>query len=235
MSLSLRASVLGLAFAAAAPVAHAQFAVIDVASVTQLVSQLQTLQQQLATTRSELAQAQAEYQAMTGGRGMQLLLAGMTRNYLPSDWSTLQATLQGPAAGFPALAAAVRRAMASEALLSPGQLAALGPASSLQLAAARQPAALLEGLASTALVNASGRFATLQHLIDAIGGATDQKAILDLTARISAETGMLENEGTKLQNLYQGVQAQQWANAQRLHEVALAGHGQFTTRFQPHP
>ncbi len=233
---SLRASVLAFALAAAAPVAHAQFAVIDVASLTQLVSQLQTLQQQLATTRSQLAQAQAEYQSMTGGRGMQLLLAGMARNYLPSDWSTLQATLQGSAtAGFPALAAAVRRALSAEAVLSPEQLAALAPASSMQLAVARQPAALLEALAHAALVNASGRFAALQQLIDAIAGATDQKAILDLTARISAESGMLENERTKLQDLYQGAQAQQWANTQSLRELALAGHGQFASRFQPHP
>src|SRR4029077_9942333 len=42
---------------AAAPLAHAQFAVIDVASLTQLVTEVQTLEQQLATARSELTQA----------------------------------------------------------------------------------------------------------------------------------------------------------------------------------
>ena len=57
------------------PPAHAQFAVIDVASLTQLVSQVQTLEQQLATARGQLTQAQASYQSMTGSRGMEQLLA----------------------------------------------------------------------------------------------------------------------------------------------------------------
>src|SRR5579859_4809333 len=48
--------------------AHAQFAVIDIASVTQLVSEVQQLEQQVATARSQLAQAQSEYAAITGGR-----------------------------------------------------------------------------------------------------------------------------------------------------------------------
>jgi hypothetical protein len=46
---------------------------------------------------------------------------------------------------------------------------------------------------------------------------------------------MLENEHTKLAMLFQSIAAQQWANEQRLHELAIAGHGQFASRFQPHP
>ena len=44
-------------------VAHAQFAVIDVASVAQLIQQAQTLAAQLEAARGQLAQAQAQYQA----------------------------------------------------------------------------------------------------------------------------------------------------------------------------
>jgi hypothetical protein len=44
------------------PMAQAQFAVIDVASLTQLMSQVRTLEQQVATARNQLTQAQAEYQ-----------------------------------------------------------------------------------------------------------------------------------------------------------------------------
>jgi type IV secretion system protein VirB5 len=46
---------------------------------------------------------------------------------------------------------------------------------------------------------------------------------------------MLQNETTKLQALYQSIQAQEWANAQRMRELAIAGHGQFDSRFQPQP
>ena len=54
-----------LAFGGVRP-AHAQFAVIDVASIAQLVQEVQQLQQQVATAKSQLAQAQSEYAAMTG-------------------------------------------------------------------------------------------------------------------------------------------------------------------------
>ena len=216
------------------PAARAQFAVIDVASLTQLVSEVQTLGQQLATARSELAQSQAEYQSVTGTRGMERLLAGTTRNYLPSDWATLQRTLQG-GGSFPALAADLKNALGLTAVLSGPQLAALAPAASTQLQASRQSVALLQSLSHQALANASNRFASLQGLIDAIAGTADQKAILELQARIAAEQGMLQNEHTKLQVLYQALQAEEWASAQRVRELALAGHGQFASRFQPHP
>jgi hypothetical protein len=44
---------------------------------------------------------------------------------------------------------------------------------------------------------------------------------------------MLQNEQTKLQVLAQATRAQQAANAQQAQEQAIAGHGQFATRFQP--
>ncbi|MBV9346272.1 MAG: hypothetical protein JOZ03_14915, partial [Gammaproteobacteria bacterium] len=69
------------------PRAEAQFAVIDVASLTQLVTEVQTLEEQVATARNQLGQAQAEFAAITGDRGMQSLLGGTPRNYLPADWA----------------------------------------------------------------------------------------------------------------------------------------------------
>jgi type IV secretion system protein VirB5 len=217
-----------------APAAQAQFAVIDVASLTQLITQVNALEQQVATARNQLSQAQAEFRAMTGSRGMEQLLGGTPRNYLPASWAGVQDTLQGGAA-YPALAAGVRGALQRDAVLSAGQLAALSQPAGAQLQAQRSSAALLQGVTHDALANSSGRFAALQQLIDAIPSAGDQKAILDLQARIAAESGMLQNEHTKLQILYAATQAEQWVNAQRLRELAIAGHGQFASRFQPHP
>jgi type IV secretion system protein VirB5 len=85
------------------------------------------------------------------------------------------------------------------------------------------------------LSNSSSRFAAIQQLISTIGTAADQKAALDLQARIAAEAGMLQNEQTKLQSLYQVAQAQQWANTQQDRESVISGHGQFTQRFEPSP
>jgi type IV secretion system protein VirB5 len=90
---------------------------------------------------------------------------------------------------------------------------------------ARQNAAALEGLSRQALANTSQRFGAIQQLIDAIGGAPDQKAILDLQARIGAEAGMLQNEASKLQTLYRITDAEERARVQREREYALAGIG----------
>jgi type IV secretion system protein VirB5 len=218
----------------AAPAARAQFAVIDVASLSQLVSEVQVLEQQLATARKELSQAQTEYQSITGARGMGRLVAGTVRNYLPPDWATLQGALQG-SARYPLLSADLQDAVKAVAVLSGQQLAALSPAASAQLQAVRQTVALLQSLSHESLANSSGRFASVQQLIDAIAQAVDQKAILELQARITGEADMLQNEHTKLQVLYQGIQAQDWTNAQRVRELIVAGHGQFANRFQPQP
>jgi type IV secretion system protein VirB5 len=205
--------------------AQAQFAVIDVASLTQLIQEYQTLQQQVATARSQLSQAQTEYAAITGNRGMQNLLAGTVRNYLPTDWTQLSQVMSGSSTSFPALASNVAGLVNSNAILTASQVALLSPSEQAQLTAARQNPALLAALAQAALANSSNRFAELQSLISAIGTATDQKASLDLTARITAEQGMLQNEATKLQMLYQVAQSQEWARAQRVREQALADQG----------
>ena len=217
------------------PAAHAQFAVIDVASVTQLVSEVRTLQQQLATAQAGLAQAQAAYQSTTGGRGMEQLLSGTVRNYLPPDWSGLQRAFQGGGSGYTALSADFNTALTANAILSAQQLADVSPAANQQLLADRRSVALLQAVSHQALATASNRFESLQQLIDALARAGDQKSILDLQARIAAEAGMLQNEQTKLQVLYQSAQAERWANEQRNRERIVAGHGQFATRFQPTP
>lgn len=205
--------------------AAAQFAVIDVASIVQLVQQVQELQQQVATARSQLSQAQSEFASITGSRGMQLLLSGTVRNYLPTDAASLAQVLSGSSGTYPALAASVSSLVTSNAVLTPAQIAAFSPAEQTQLTAARRSPALLGALAQSALSNSSGRFTSLQTLITALGSATDQKAVLDLNTRVAAEQGMLQNETTKLQVLYQMAQSQEWTLRQQIREQAIAGQG----------
>jgi type IV secretion system protein VirB5 len=219
---------------ATVPAAHAQWAVIDVGAIAQLVREVATLQQQLETAEAQLSQANTALQTMTGSRGMQLLLAGTVRNYLPTSASQLTAALQGGGA-YSGLAVDVRAAVNANAVLSPSQLSVLSPTDQRQIAAARQSAALRQALAQEALGNSSARFAAIQSLIAAISTARDQKAILDLQARITAELGMLQNEQTKLQVLAQAGDAMAAVNVQQQREQAIAGQGQFGTRFSPVP
>jgi type IV secretion system protein VirB5 len=221
-------------FGATAPAANAQWAVVDVQAIAQLIQEVQTMQQQLQTAQAQLLQARQALQTMTGDRGMELLLAGTPRNYLPSNWTQLTSASQGTGA-YSALALDVRSAISANAVLSPTQLSALSVADQQQVIAARQAVALRQALAEEALANASGRFAAIQSLIAAISTASDQKAILDLQTRVSAELGMLQNEQTKLQVLAQSSQAQDLVNAQRERELVIVEQGQFENRFQPKP
>ena len=69
--------------------------------------------------------------------------------------------------------------------------------------------------------NVSARFEAIQTLINAIPRAEDEKAILDLQARIQAEQGMLENENSKLHVLYEAAQSQEQTARQRADEQAI--------------
>jgi type IV secretion system protein VirB5 len=204
--------------------AHAQIPVTDVGAIAQLLTEVNTLQQQLNTARQDLAQAQQQYQSMTGARGMARLLSGTVRNYLPTNATQLQAALQGSGGSF-ALGADVRVSVAANAVLSAQQLAALAPGEQDAVQAARRNAALEQSVAQEALARTSERFASIQQLIDAISRATDQKSILELAARIDAEQGMLQNEQTKLNVLGQAAQGAEWARRQRAREHALADIG----------
>jgi type IV secretion system protein VirB5 len=219
---------------AAAPAARAQWAVVDVGAINQLIQEVKTMSQQLITAEAQLQQAKNTLQSMSGGRGMQTLLSGTNRNYLPTSSGQLTSAMQG-SGSYPGLTLDVRNAVNANAVLTPTQLAALSPADQQQITAARQVAALRQALAQEALANSSSRFAAVQSLISAIGTATDQKGILDLQARITAELGMLQNEQTKLQVLSQAGDALTAANAQRNLELSIAEQGRFETRFQPTP
>jgi type IV secretion system protein VirB5 len=228
-------AVLALTAGTAMVSARAQIPVTDIGAIAQLISELETLEQQLQVARQELAQAQSEYQAITGGRGMERLLAGTTRNYLPPTWPEVQSAATGANGAYPGLTSAMQSTLSANAVLSDAQLASFSPADRQQLQADRQSAALQQVLAQQALVVTSNRFASLQQLIDAIPTATDEKAVLDLHARIGAEQTMLQNEQSKLALLREAAQADLLANQVRAREQALAAQGNFATRFQPTP
>ncbi len=224
------------ASAAIVPAAHAQWAVVDAPALVQLIQQAQSMQQQLAIAANQLQSAQQALQAMTGSRGMAGLLGGTNRNYLPVNWGQVINALQGSGTGgYASLSTDVQSAIAANAVLSPQRLSTLSPADQQLIQESRQWSAMQQALAHEALANSSSRFAAIQSLIAAISTAADQKAILDLQARIGAELGMLQNEQTKNQVLYQATQAQESAIRQQALERVIEAHGSFETRFQPAP
>ena len=216
------------------PTARAQWAVVDAPAIVQLIQEVQTTAQQLATAKDQLLQAKQALQTMTGDRGMEQLLSGTNRNYLPSNWVQVNGVLQG-AGGFGALSTDVQSVLNANAVLSPQRLANLPAGGQQLIQGERQWSAMQQALSHQALSSASNRFASIQSLISAISSAADQKGILDLQARISAELGMLQNEQLKVQILNQSAQGQQAALRQQAREQVIDGHGSFNGRFQPVP
>ena len=105
---------------AAAPAAWAQWAVVDAPAIVQLIQEVQTTAQQLQTAKDQLLQARQALQTMTGDRGMEQLLKGTVRNYLPSDWTQVTRALRG-SSGYGALSADVQSLITANAVL-PGMI-----------------------------------------------------------------------------------------------------------------
>lgn len=217
------------------PVAYPQLAVIDSASVSQLVTQAGMLQEQLATAQGQLARADEQLRALQGARGMEQLLSGTLRNYLPSQWSQLQQLILAREPAYAALSRELVSLLDANMILPETYLVKFSPQARGHIQATRQHAAMLQVLSHEALAVSSSRFDSIQRLIDAIPEALDPKAIMDLQACIGAEQSMLQNEENKLQALYQSMHAQERVDHQQLQENLIAGHGRFDSRFQPQP
>jgi type IV secretion system protein VirB5 len=144
---------------ACAPCAHAQWAVVDVGAITQLIQQVATMEQQLSTAKDQLTQAKDEFNSMTGGRGLEGLLSGINRNYLPANWSQLDSALRGAAGAYGALNASLSAIIDANAVLTPADVARLSPSERAHLEAGRRSAALLQATSRQALEKTSQRFA----------------------------------------------------------------------------
>jgi type IV secretion system protein VirB5 len=232
----LPALVFGAVALAATP-AQAMIPVIDIGAITQLFMQVQSWTEQLRGMEQQLGQLQQSYSAITGLRGMDQLLrlSDTARNYLPTDWAALQASLSGTAASYPELTAAVRAQSSANAVLTAADVARFPPALQALLAADRQAVAGGQALNRIAYARSSDRFSSLATLIDKIGATPDAKAIEELQGRIQAEQAMLSNEGLKLSSLAQVTSSDASARELARREQVVANHGNFATRFQPHP
>lgn len=221
----------------AVPSAEAALPVIDVASLGQLVQQINYWRQQILAMNNQLASLQRSYNAMTGPRGLQNLLplAERARNYLPHDYAEIVDVLNNVSADYQALSREVRSAIDGRRVLTDAQLGRLSASQRQLVEDGRRAAALLQVMSESAYKTSSNRFASLQPLIGAIGGANDAKAIAELQSRTAAEQAMLTNDQTKLIALAQISQANAQALAQQQREQTIAGHGEFATRFQPVP
>ncbi len=212
--------------------ARAQWVVVDpgaivqaIEEVAQLEQEVETARQQLSAAQDQLSQARQAYSAMTGTRGMQGLLANVNRNYLPRTPDDVSGLLAGSAGAYGGLGAQIDAGVSARAVLSDAAVGSLGDAGRQAVREDRRRLELAQAMSASALQTASDRFQTLQGLIDAIGTATDPKAIADLQARIQVEQAMLANEALKDRLLAQQLDAAAAIRRQQLKEQAVADIG----------
>lgn len=191
--------------------------VYDNANLVQQLQQISHMVTQIENLRAQLDQAKQQYEALTGGRGMENLVRDVNYNSIPTSWQETLAMMEGG-----------------------GQISDL--ARSIKDDARKIDTALLDRLsadvrevheakfnsasntlaaAGTAYDTASERFERLQGLMDAIPQATDLKAIADLQARIQVEQVMLQNEAIKMQAFAQAAAAQERIEEHQSAELSL--------------
>lgn len=222
-------AVMALALATAAAPARAGIPVIDVTAIAQLIQQVMYWSEQIQLMVNQVNQLRQTYDSITGQRGMGEVLAisEAARNYLPEDWQGALSMTEGAAAAYGGAANQVQTVLSANAILTGTALDTFTPEQRAVVEDARRAAAVLQGLSQTAYGRTSQRFRELQVLIATIAATNDQKAALELSARIQAEQNMLQNEQTKLTTLYQAAQAQEWARDQRVRELGIQSVGTF--------
>ncbi|MGA3158640.1 MAG: type IV secretion system protein [Steroidobacteraceae bacterium] len=223
------AALLALISAALVQPCMAQIPVTDLGAIAQLITQVANMENQLVTMRNQLVQAESTLKSMTGSRGMEQLLGGQNRNYLPTDWNSLASVINNSSTAYSALAANLQAIVSGNSVMSTAQISQLGPNERTAVSDARISAATSGAVSRSALADTSSRFDDLQQLISAIGTTTDQKAILELQARINAEQTMISNDQSKLQALYKTTEADEELRKQRVRERAIADVGSFAT------
>jgi type IV secretion system protein VirB5 len=227
MNIRFRSVLLVVVFASFGVVrpACAQWVVIDPTSLTQELIQVQQIAQEITLAQKTLNQVEQAYNSTTGNRGMQNLLSGVNRNYLPTNWTQLTGAMGGGGGAYGALGTDITSTVNRNAILTPAQTAQLSSTELDSLTQRRQSVALLEALARAALTTNSNRFSSLQGLVNAIPTANDQKGMLELHARVGAEHAMLQTEQTKLDTLYKAAQVAAETERERSDEKAIADIG----------
>lgn len=191
------------------PTVRAQIPVTDVASIVQraieAAMKLAKMVAQLEQLKAQLNQAKDTYESMTGQRGMRWLMMGQDYSRLPTDWSETVNMLDPQGGGYGSYRIKYLAGQILENMneIDPSVFEDVDSVySKLALEDARQ-AATAKALQATQYDDVSARFRELKDLIREISSAEDQKAILDLQARITAQQAMLRNEALKMRALAQ--------------------------------
>ncbi len=197
MNSLLRFSV-GLLLVLAGGLARAQgIPVIDAANLVQTVQQVVNDITKINNQVQQIVQMQSQLNSITGMRNLgDVFNNPLLRNYIPSEaYTFVNAVDTGGYAGLTATAKALR-----DTRMVYNCMDLTGDARTNCQAALAQPYQQ-KGLLQDAMKSASGRLSQIGSLMGQINATTDQKAVLEIQARVSAENALLSHETTQIQML----------------------------------
>lgn len=217
---ALRYALIGLAVMTLPDGARAQILVFDPSAYAKLVEETQTALQALDQMKTQVNQGQTLLNSLNMSSNAKALAPELAH-------LGLDQVLPDPAAylaGSGHISSLGGLAEAAQAFRDANRLYRADPADpqgeSLEAAGDRAARDLAAGQAVA--TSAQARAEGLAQLQDALGGAGDVRAVIDLQARIGAEQARLTNDQLRLQGLQISQQAQAAMARQRAAERARA-------------
>lgn len=178
---------------------NAGIPVIDATNLTQSILQVTHALTQIKELQSQLTQAKKQLDSMSGSRG---LGSAINSSYDPN------------------VAVVVSGVLTANGLNS-GSINGLIGATSALYDEANNNSALFQGQTKLTRQQAQTRFTELTGLIAKVDSSPDQKDVLDLQARVGAESVMLQNELVKLHAMNYEAQANKELLAQKKTQAML--------------
>ena len=195
--------VLSLSACLSSPVFAGGIPVIDVASLTQQITQVGHMVSQIQEMQRQLQTAESQLNSISGSRGL--------ASFINTTYDTAVDISESDILTQNGLQTSAEKDM--------------NPAFSNIYDEGNSNAAQRLGRSQKTLTQAQDRYNRLMPLIQKINSSPDQKDILDLQARIQAEQVMLQNELIKLEAMKAEAAAKEAIHQQKLVQMAVDSSG----------
>ena len=171
--------------------------VIDIANLIQTILQVLNDVTEIENQVQQITQLGDQLKSINGMRNLGNILNNpMLKNYVPAEaYTYLNAVNTSGYSGLNATAKSLR-----DAGMVYNCMDLAGAARTNCQAALAQPYQQ-KGLLQDAMKSAAGRLTQINSLMDQINGTSDQKAVLEIQARIGAENALLAHEVSQVQML----------------------------------
>lgn len=181
-----------------ASASHAQgIPVIDIANLIQTIQQVLNDVTKIENQVEQITQLQNQLSSITGARNLGNVFNSPTlQNYVPAEAYTVVNAVD--TSGYSGLSPTAKNLRDAGMVYNCLDLA--GAARTNCQATLAQPYQQ-KGLLQDAMKTAAGRLSQISSLMSQINGTTDQKGVLEIQARISAENAMLTHEMSQIQML----------------------------------